>query len=101
MAHDLDMDPERLHPLARRTAGLLDGFVPLPVLDDPARAGLAGTRHGAALLAEIDAILSSLSRSGHEIAELAARMSTAVRAAEQVDAAAAAELSPSLGEPGR
>ncbi len=92
MAHDLDIDPERLHPLARRTAALLDGLVPLPVLDGPSRTALAGTPQGADLLAELDAIVASLGRSGHEIAELADRMATAVRAAGHVDGATAEGL---------
>jgi hypothetical protein len=92
VAHDLHVDPERLHPLARRAAGLLDGFVPLPELDPGTRAALAGTPRGAALLAEIDRIVDEVTASGRTVAELAAVLTVVAAATERGDAAAAGEF---------
>lgn len=88
MAHDLDVDPERLHPLARRAAGLLDVLVPLPALDPDTRAALARTPPGAAVLAEVDRATAALAVSGRAVAELAQRLADAATAAQRADAAA-------------
>ena len=98
MAHDLDIDPERLLPLARRTAGLLDLLVPLPGLDPDTRAALARTPPGAALLAEADRVTAALAVSGRAVAELAERLSAAATAAECGDAAAAGVLTRLAGD---
>ena len=92
MAHDVDLDPERLRPLARRASALLDGLAPPPALDAASRDRLARDPAGAALLAEVDALTGSVGRAAREIAELAARLAGASGPVEQADADTAAGL---------
>jgi hypothetical protein len=99
VAHDVDVDPELLRPLARRTAAVLDVLVPLPALDPGSRSALAGTAAGAAVLAELDALTGSLNRAAREIGELAAGLAAAAASVEHADAAAGRALR-GLREPG-
>lgn len=92
MAHDVDRDPELLHPLARRTATVLEGLVPLPEIDAPARAVLSAAPGGVALLAELDALHVSVGRAARGVGELAAGLAAAAVAAEHADAVAADAL---------
>ncbi len=85
MVPDIHLDPERLHGHGRRLAGVLDGLVPLPDLDDDTRAALASTEPGSVVLAELDRVRAELDRAAHELAGLTAALHAAATAATCAD----------------
>lgn len=78
MASDFHRDPERLHVHGRRLDAVLDALVPLPELDPDTRTGLS--RAAGPVLAELDRVLSTVDRAGHELAALAATLHDAAAA---------------------
>lgn len=89
MVPDIHLDPERLHVHGRRLAGLLDGLVPLPELDDETRAALAATGPGPAVLAELDRALEEIDRAADELAGLTAALHGAATATAHADTGSA------------
>jgi len=92
MAHELQLDPERLHLHGRRLSALLDALAPLPAVDADTRATLGRTPAGAAVLAELDRAAAAVDRAGRELSELAAGLHVAAYAAAEVDGDTAGRL---------
>lgn len=85
MAHELQLDPDRLHVHGRRLSALLDGLAPAPTADEATRAALARTPGGAAVLAELDRLAAAVDRTGRELSGLAAGLHVAAYAAAAVE----------------
>lgn len=92
MAHELQLDPERLHAHGRRLSALLDGLVPVPAVDAATRAALVRAPGGAAVLTELDRVTAAVDRTGRELCELVAGLHVAAYAAAAVDGDTAGRL---------
>ncbi|GAA2569430.1 hypothetical protein [Pseudonocardia hydrocarbonoxydans] len=99
MAHELQLDPDRLHVHGRRLSALLDGLVPAPAVDAATRATLARTPGGAAVLAELDRVAAAVDRTGRELSGLAAGLHVAAYAAAAVDGDTAGRLGELVDRP--
>lgn len=85
MAPELHLDPDRLHVHAGRVTALLDDLVPMPVPDAEARAVLARTDRGGAILSELDQTLAAVERAARELADLGACLYGAAARVEAAD----------------
>lgn len=84
MAHDLHVDPEVLR-VARLAADDLRAALRLEALDPGDLAVLATVPGGAALVAEHDRLLATMSRTGGELAELVTALGIVATALESAD----------------